>query len=116
MTKKPEARVGLYLVTPERKPGIEWPSIPKDALPGESQYCYYARKYMETQAANTNARVQAEIDDITRQMIDVEQQLLAAENANYDVGLVMEKLATLQSEHKAKKAMLVFQKLKKRSQ
>ena len=116
MIKKAEAKLGLYLVTPERKPGIVWPSIPKDALPGESQYCYYARKYMEIQAANTNARVQAEIDDITRQMIDVEQQLLAAENANYDVGLVMEKLATLQSERKAKKAMLVFQKLEKRPQ
>ena len=77
MTKKAEAKLGLYMVTPERKPEILWPSIPEDALPGESQYCYYARKYLKTQAANTNARVQVEIDDITRQMIDVEQQLLA---------------------------------------
>ena len=36
MTKKAEAKLGLYLVTPEQKPGIVWPSIPKDALPGES--------------------------------------------------------------------------------
>ena len=70
---------------------------------------------MEIQAANTNARVQAEIDDITRQMIDVEQQLFGAENANYDVGLLMEELTTLQSERKAKKAMLVFRNMKKRS-
>jgi hypothetical protein len=44
MTKKAEAKSGLYLVTPERKLGIVGPSIPKDALPGESQYCYYAGK------------------------------------------------------------------------
>ena len=56
MTKKAEATLGLYLVTPERKPGIVWPSIPKDALPGESQYCYNAHKYIESQATNINAR------------------------------------------------------------
>lgn len=108
MTKKAEAKLGLYLVTPERKPGIVWPSIPKDALPGECQYCYYARKYMETQAANTNARVQFEIDDITRRMIDDEQQPFAAQNANEDVGALTKELATLQPERKAKKASLVF--------
>ena len=113
MTKKAGAKLGLYLVTPERKPGIVWPSIPKDAVPGESQYCYYARKYMEIQAANINARVQAEIDDITRQMIDVEQQLLAAQNVKEDVGSLMEQLARLQSKRKAKKASLVFQTMKK---
>jgi hypothetical protein len=37
---------------------------------------------MEIQAPNTNARVQAEIDYITRQMIAVGQLLLAAENAS----------------------------------
>ena len=115
MTKKAEAKLGLYLVKPERKRGIVWPSIPKDALPGESRYCYYARKYIETHAAKTNARVQSEIDDITHQMIDVEQQLFVAQNANEDVRALMKELATLQSERKAKKASLVFQTVKKRS-
>ena len=82
MTKKTEVRVGLYMVTPTRKPGTVWPSSAKDALPGDSQYCNYVRKDMEIQAPNTNARVQAEIDYITRQMIAVGQQLLAAENAS----------------------------------
>ena len=113
MTKKAEVKLGLYLVTPEQKPGIVWPSIPKDALPGESQYCYYARKYMETHAAKTNARVQSEIDDVTRQMIDVEQQLLAAQNVKDDVRSLMDELARLQSKRKAKKASLVFQTMKK---
>ena len=114
MKKKTEVKLGLYLVTPERKPGIVWPSIPKDARPGESQYCYFARKYMEAQAAHTNARVQSEIDAITGQMINVEQKLLAAQNANEDVELLREELATLQSERKAKKESLVFQPMKKR--
>ena len=65
---------------------------------------------METRAANTNARVQAEIDDITRQMIDVEQQLFAAQNANEDVGSLMEELARLQSERKAKKRFRCFRR------
>ena len=55
------------------------------------------------QAANNNARVQAEIDDITRQMIDVQQQLLAAENANDNFVSLIEESAELQSERKAKK-------------
>ena len=113
MTKKAEVKLGLYLVTPERKPGIVWPSIPKDALPGESQYCYYARKYMEIQAANINARVQAEIDDITHKMIDVEQRLLSAQNVKEDVESFTEELASLQSKREAKKASLVFQTMKK---
>ena len=49
-----------------------------------------------------NARVQAEIDDITRQMIDVEQQLLAAQNVKEDVGSLMEELARLQSKGRRK--------------
>ena len=53
MTKKAEAKFGLYLIVPERKPGVVWLSIPKDALPRENWYCYYARKYMEIQVANT---------------------------------------------------------------
>ena len=57
--------------------------------------------------------MQFEIDDITHQMIDVEQQLFAAQNANEDVGALMKELATLQSERKAKKASLVFQTMKK---
>ena len=43
--------MGLYLVKPEVKPGVVWPSIPKDAKPSESQYAYFARKYMAAQAA-----------------------------------------------------------------
>ena len=42
---------------------------------------------MGIHAADTNARVQSEIDEITRQLIDVEQQLLAAQNANGEVTL-----------------------------
>ena len=45
--------MGLYLVKPEVKPGIVWPSIPKDAKSTESQYAYFARKYMAAQAART---------------------------------------------------------------
>ena len=59
--------------------------------------------------------MQSEIDDITHQMIDVEQLLFAAQNANEDVGALMKRLATLQSKRKAKKVSLVFQALKKGS-
>ena len=104
-------KAGLYIVDPERKGAAS--SKPKDAKDNESQKAYYTRKYMEIQAANINARVQAEIDDITRQMIDVEQQLLAAQNVKEDVGSLMEELARLQSKRKAKKASLVFQTMKK---
>ena len=53
MAKKTPANMGLYLVKPEVKPGVVWPSIPKDAKPTESQYAYFARKYMATQAARS---------------------------------------------------------------
>ena len=86
---------------------------PKDAQDTESQTSYYARKYMESQAANTNTRVQSEIDQITRRMIDVEQQLLAAQNANEDSTPLKKELVMLQSERKAKREHLVFRAMKK---
>ena len=86
---------------------------PKDAQDTESQASYYARKHMKSQAANTNTRVQSEIDEITRRMIDVEQQLLAGQNANEGFGLLREELERLQSERKAKKEHLVFWPMKK---
>ena len=86
---------------------------PKDAQGSESQASYYARKYMESQAANTNTRVQSEIDQITRRMIDVEQQLLAGQNENEGFRSLKEELAMLQSERKAKKECLVFRPMKK---
>ena len=49
--KKTAAKMGLYLVSPEQKPGIKWPTRPKDSLSKEGQYSYYARKYMEAQSA-----------------------------------------------------------------
>ena len=104
-------KTGLYIVDPERKGAA--PSKPKDAKDNESQKAYYARKYMEIHAANTNATVQSEIDEITRRMIDVEQQLLAAQNANDKVASLQEELATLQSERKAKRGSLVFRPMKK---
>ena len=86
---------------------------PKDAQDTESQASYYARKYMESQAANTNTRVQSEIDQITRRMIDVEQQLLAEQNANEGFRSLKGELAKLQSERKAKRESLVFRPMKK---
>ena len=53
MGKKSPANLGLYLVKPEVKTGVVWPSIPKDAKPTESQYAYFARKYMAAQAARS---------------------------------------------------------------
>ena len=53
MAKKTSGNIGLYLVKPEVKPGVVWPSIPKDAKPTESQYAYFARKYMAAQAARS---------------------------------------------------------------
>ena len=67
----------LYIVDPDRKGAA--PSKPKDAKDNESQKAYYARKYMEIHATDTNAKAQSEIDEITRRMIDVEQQLFAAQ-------------------------------------
>ena len=86
---------------------------PKDAQDTESQASYYARKCMESQAADTNTKVQSEIDEITRRMIDVEQQLLAGQNANEGFRSLKEELAVLQSERKAKKKCLVFRPMKK---
>jgi hypothetical protein len=63
-------KTGLYIVDPDRKGAA--PSKPKDAKDNESQKAYFARKYMEIHAADNNARVQSEIDEITRRMIDVE--------------------------------------------
>ena len=104
-------KTGLYIVDPDRKGAA--PSKPKDARDNESQKAYYARKYMEIHAADTNARVQSEIDEITRRMIDVEQELLAAQNASDNVTLLQEELALLQAKRKAKKANLVFRQMKK---
>ena len=86
---------------------------PKDAQDTESQASYYAGKYMEFRAASTNTRVQSEIDEITRRMIDVEQQLLAGQNAKEGFRSLKEELAMLQSERKAKKECLVFRPMKK---
>ena len=104
-------KTGLYIVDPERKGAA--PSKPKDAKDNESQKAYYARKYMEIHAADNNARVQSEIDEITRRMIDVEQQLLAGQNENEGFRSLKEELAMLQSERKAKKENLVFRPMKK---
>ena len=104
-------KAGLDFVDPDRKGAA--PSKPKDAKDNESQKAYYARKYMEIHAADTNARVQSEIDEITRRMIDVEQQLLTAQNTGDEVTLLQEKLAMLQAERKAKRGSLVFGPMKK---
>lgn len=104
-------KTGLYILDPDRKGAA--PSKPKDAKDNESQKAYYARKYMEIHAADTNARVQSEIDEITRRMIDVEQRLLTAQNTNDEVTLLQEELAMLQAERKAKKGSLVFGPMKK---
>ena len=97
----PANKTGLYIVDPDRKGAA--PSKPKDAKDNESQKAYYARKYMEIHAADINARVQSEIDEITCRMIDVEQQLLAAQNANAEVKSLQEELAMLRAERKAKR-------------
>ena len=104
-------KTGLYILDPDRKGAA--PSKPKDAKDNESQKAYYARKYMEIHAADNNARVQSEIDEITSRMIDVEQQLLTAQNADDEVILLKEELAMLQAERKAKRGSLVFGPMKK---
>ena len=104
-------KTGLYIVDPDRKGAA--PSKPKDAKDNESPKAYYALKYTEIPAADTNARVQSEIDEITRQMIDVEQQLLAARNANDEVTLLQEEFAMLRAERKRKRGSLVFRPMKK---
>ena len=104
-------KTGLYILDPDRKGAA--PSKPKDAKDSESQKAYYARKYMEIHAADNNTRVQSEIDEITSRIIDVEQQLLTALNADDEVILLKEELAMLQAERKAKKGSLVFGPMKK---
>ena len=104
-------KTGLYIIDPDRKGAA--PSKPKDANDNESQKAYYARKYMEIHAADINAKVQSEIDEITRRMIDIEQQLIAAQHANDEVTLLREELAMLQAERKAKRGSLVFPSIKK---
>ena len=86
---------------------------PKDAKDTESKASYYALKYMEAQAANANMRVQSEIDEVTRRMIDVEQQLLGGQSAIKGFRSLKEELATLQSERKGKTENLVFWPMKK---
>ena len=103
-------KTGLYIVDPDRKGAA--PSKPKDARDNESQKAYYARKYMEIHAPDTNARVHSEIDEITRRIIDVEQRLLAAQNANDKATLLREELAMLQAERKAKRESLVYKPMK----
>ena len=103
---------GLYIVDHDRKEAAT--SKLKDSKDNDSPKAYYARKYMEIHAADTNARVQSEIDEITRRMIDVEQQLLAAQNESNDITLLQEALAILQAERKAKRGSLVFRQMKKR--
>ena len=107
----PANKTGLYIVDPDRKGAA--PSKPKDAKDNESQKAYYARKYMEIHAADINARVQSEIDEITCRMIDVEQQLLAAQNANAEVKSLQEELAMLRAERKAKRGSIVYRPMSK---
>ena len=102
---------GLYIVDPARRGAA--PCKPKDARDNESQKAYYARKYMEIHAADSNARVQSEIDEITSRMIDVEQQLLVAQNADDDFTLLQEELAMLQAEREAKRGSLISRPVKK---
>ena len=62
MAEKTSARMGLYLVKPEVKPGLVCP-VPKDAKPTESQKAYYARKYMELHSVqNVTEKKAREID------------------------------------------------------
>ena len=104
-------KTGLYIVDPDRKGAA--PSKPKDAKDNESQKAYYARKYMEIHAADINAKVQSEIDEITRRIIDIEQQLFAAQNANDEVKLLQEELVMLQAKRRMKRGSLVFLPIKK---
>ena len=90
-----------------------WVGRPQDAQDTESQASYYAHKHMESQAADTNAKVQSEIDEVTRRMIDVEHELFALQNATEDVKSLKQELAMLQSERKAKKERLVFRLMTK---
>ena len=104
-------KTGLYIIDPNRIGAA--PSKPKDAADNEGQKAHYVRKYTEIHAANTNARVQSEIDEITRRMIDFEQQLLVAYNASEEVTSLKVELAILQAARKAKRENLVFRSMKK---
>ena len=68
---------------------------------------------MEIHAADINAKVQSEIDEITRRMIDVEEQLIAAQNANNEVTMLQEELAMSQAERRVRRGNLVFWPMKK---
>ena len=57
--KKTAVKMGFYLVSPEQKPGIKWPTRPKDALPDEGRYGYYAQKYMEAQSARSAPKAES---------------------------------------------------------
>ena len=57
--------------------------------------------------------MQSEIDEITRQLIDVKQQLLAAQIANGEVILLKEELATSQANQKAKRGRFIIRQMKK---
>ena len=104
-------KTGLFIVDPDRKGAAS--GKPNDAKDNESRKAYYARKYMEIHAADNNAMVRSEIDEITRRMIDIEQQLMAAQNANDEITFVQEELAILQAERRAKRGSLVFRQMKK---
>jgi hypothetical protein len=78
-----QIKLVFNIVDPDRKGAA--PNKPKDAAYNESQKAYYARKYIEIHAVDTNARVQSEIDEITRRMINFEQHSLVAQNSNENV-------------------------------
>ena len=107
--KKTAAGKGLYVLDPNRIGA--GPS--QQGKYTESKKSYFARKYMEIHSCNSNERVQSEIDEVTRKMIDVERRLLAAQNANGDVASLKAKLAALQSERKSKKETLIFAPMRK---
>ena len=67
-------KTGLYILDPDRKGAA--PSKPKDKTTKQKAY---ARKYMKS-AADTNAGCNLRSVN-TNRMIDVEQQLLTAQNA-----------------------------------
>ena len=68
---------------------------------------------MEIHANDPNAKVQSQIDKITRRMIDVEQPLPSAQNANDEVTFLQEELAMLQAEWNAKIVSLLSPSMKK---
>ena len=99
--KKP-ANMIFYPAINERKRGISLPFIPKDKKPKESQKRYYTNKIVQAQAATIYAKMQFEIDEITLSLVDIEQKLPSARNANKGRRSLKEEFAYLQSERKAK--------------